>query len=119
MSTVTAAAPTETMFVRFVESNDHEGETWSWWLQVTGNAKEITKLAGLLDTGDEPWFVLHLTEIEPESAVDLLVRYADQGYYASHNKVVGTLACPDVLGDADDKLALLYKGGIRDLFTPA
>lgn len=113
---------TEMMFVRFHETNDHEGEAWTWWLQLDDNAAELDKLAALLDACEEasPYaddfpFVLALRHVEPTAFVDRMVRYADDGYYRSHNKVVGIFTCPDDLGEQAD---VLYKGGIRDLFRP-
>ena len=105
-----------TDFVRLNEYNDNEGEVWNWWLQVTGNEGQIGKLARLLD---EAWDTAQydldydLTpDLESERVVDVLVMYAEDGYYASHNKVVGTFTCPET----DDILQHLYKGGIRDFF---
>lgn len=109
------------LFVRFCEVNDHEGETWTWWLQLDGNKAQFDKLAVLLrnaaDNGDDMddlAYVLHLDSVEPEAVVDKLVEYAESGYYAAHNKVAGVFTCPDDPGGHCDKL---YKGGIRDLFV--
>lgn len=100
-------------FVQFTEINDHEGETWHFWLQLDGNEREITKLSDLLDeAAAEATFELDYTltgNIEPENVVDKLVQYADSGYMATHNKVTGKFTCPEVLGDNADNL---YKGGI-------
>lgn len=105
-------------FIRFEETNEHEGETWSWWLQVDGNDKEIAKLTILLDQveqdlGYELDYSVYLEDEEPEDVVDKLVEYADEGYGLSHNKVTGKFTCPDDLGEYADKL---YKGGINDFF---
>lgn len=106
----------ETVFVRFSEYNDHEGESWDWWLQLTGNEEEISKLAALLDeidNDDDPWHVLHMDDAEPESVVDKLAQYAGDGYYAAHNKVVGSFTCPPDLGEDAEAL---YKGAVRDFY---
>lgn len=108
-----------TDFVRLNEYNDNEGEVWNWWLQVTGNESQIGKLAALLngaqeDSEDYPDYELG-PYVEPERVVDVLVKYSEDGYYASHNKVVGTFTCPET----DDILQHLYKGGIRNLFDKA
>jgi hypothetical protein len=106
-------------FVRMHEVNEHEGECWDWWLQYTGNEDALSQLAAWLavanEDEDEPSYVLHLNDREPEPIVDKLVEYADGGYYSAHNKVVGTLDVSGGIVDADD-FDLLYKGGIRDLF---
>jgi hypothetical protein len=107
----------ETTFIRLHEYNDNEGESWNWWLQLTGNEGGIAELAGLLTTAldddDDPCYALHADDVEPESVVDKLVEYAESGYYATHNKVLGTFTCPADFGEA---LNDLYKGGIRDYF---
>lgn len=103
----------ELTFARFVESNDHEGETWTWWLQVDGNEQQLDRLRDLLASADvDEEYALRLDLVEPESVVDKLAAHADDGYYAGQNKVLGTFVCPDTLGDE-----VLYKGGIRDLFV--
>lgn len=109
----------ETMFfARLTEYNDNEGETWNWWLQLTDNEAEITRLADLLATvqsdDPDPSYALHRDDIEPEPIVDKLVQYADSGYFAAHNKVIGTFTCPADLGG--EGLDALYKGGVKDYF---
>lgn len=108
-----------TTYRRFIETNDSEGETWSWWLQVEGNELELDRLSGFLASFYDSDDVLHgvAEDVITGPEVDLLVRFADVGYYRSQNKVDGFLSLPDDLAAAfvDD----LYKGGIRDLFTVA
>ncbi|MDN5917946.1 MAG: hypothetical protein L0I76_23100 [Pseudonocardia sp.] len=110
----------ERMFVAMHETNDHEGETWTWFLQLDGNEAEIDKLARLLrdaEEGDDEFsYSLELSTREPEPIVDKIVAHAHTGYYASHNKVTGSFACPDDLGEYADEL---YKGGIRGFFLDA
>jgi hypothetical protein len=109
----------ELMFVRLHEINDWEGESWSWWLQLTGNEAEINKLEEILDvwapdwSPDDPPFLLHRSDVEPEVVVDKLVQYAAVNYYPLHNKITGVLTCPDDLGVNPE---LLYKGAIRTCF---
>lgn len=102
------------MFVRLVETNDWEGETWSWWLQVDGNEEALEALSVLLD--DEEWEeYLYLSGIVvPEADVDILIRHGGRGYYPDHIKVVGVLTLP-----VDFEVSGLYKGGIRDYFREA
>lgn len=104
-------------YFRFIEENEHEGATWNWWLRSGGNEAELDRLTDYLaaefEGDDEPQFMLAEVELsEPE--VDLLVRFADENYHMSHNKVDGRLVLPEVLDETfrDD----LYKGGIRDFF---
>lgn len=115
---------TDLKFVRFNETNDHEGETWTFWLQVDGNEAELDKLANLIcdlddaaEEHEEPEFYLadHREETLSEEHVDVLVKHAGgTTYMAAHTKVVGTFTCPDELGDGG---RVLYKGQIRKLFT--
>lgn len=105
-------------FVRFHEYNDHEGEGWNWWLQLTGNEDEISKFAELLLEEERKRdydlsYTLHPEDVEPEPVVDILVRYAKAGYNDSDNKVTGKFECPDDLGEDADRL---YKGGVNSFF---
>lgn len=119
-----------TTFRRFVETNDHEGETWNFWLQVDGNKNtldllgdQLGKLQKLID-----WpFVLTAEQLE-EREVDLLIRFGESGYMNQHNKVNGACWLPAVFattdftslvyGEVTDEVTdLLYKGGIQKLFT--
>lgn len=110
-------------FVKFEEENDHEGETWTFWLQLDDNHEQLDKLAGLIEEykqaqGSDEYQLdtkVRLTEEE----VDTLVAYAGSGYMRYHHKLVGVLTVPDGLL-ADDEygknLDGLYKGGIKKLF---
>jgi hypothetical protein len=106
-----------TTFTLFRETNDHEGESWTFWLQRDGNEDALLALGELIAadeaeaTYDYP-YKLDLTQTLPEKAVDLLCRYAEDGYYAAHNRVTGTLTIPASF-DVDNHL---YKGGIMELF---
>lgn len=113
-------------FVPFTEENDWEGETWRFWLQLTGNETEIEKLANLLikqSTGEdgeqqEIGYSLDLSDVLEESQVQLLVDHAaGTSYLTSENKVTGTFTCPDEpdeTADPDDDP--FYKGRITELF---
>lgn len=103
-----------TQFVEFTEYNDHEGETWAFWLQVNGNEDELNKFAEQLDEEDlEEQFSLNDTTLD-EHDVDVLVKHGGGGYMNNHTKVTGVfrlVSYDDIL--LDD---VLYKGGIRDFF---
>lgn len=119
-----------TTYRRFVETNDNEGETWNFWLQVDGNmtaldilGDQLGKLQALID-----WpFVLTADQAD-DREVDLLMKFGDSGYMNEHNKVDGSLSLPKIFtstdftgvgyGDVTDEVTgLLYKGGIEKLFT--
>lgn len=99
---------------RLIESNDNEGETWSWWLQADGNETALKRLQdACLQFGDD---MFELTEdLVHEAEVDILVRYTDGGYYSAHNKVDGALFLPK-FGDYAAFWDQMYKGGIQSLF---
>lgn len=103
-------------FARLIETNEHEAATWNFWLQVNGNEDGLDRLADFLETDDdEPHYVLTQDELtEPE--VDLLVRFADENYMMTHNKVVGVLVLPDGLADEEPD-HWFYKGQIEKLFV--
>lgn len=108
-------------FVPFTEENDWEGETWRFWLQLTGNEAELEKLATLLikqsTDEDGEWretpYSLDLNDVLEESQVQLLIDHAGGSYMASETKVTGTFTCPEEPDENDDPF---YKGGIRKLF---
>ncbi|WP_327139401.1 hypothetical protein [Nocardia sp. NBC_01327] len=119
-----------TTYRRFIETNDHEGETWNFWLQVDGNMTALAILGDQLDKlkalMDWPFDLTSEQLDEPE--VDLLIRFGESGYMNQHNKINGSLRLPAILacgnftgvtyGDLTDEVTdLLYKGGIEKLFT--
>ena len=103
----------ETLFLQFTETNDHEGETWHYWLQIDGNELNIDQFRELVDALDDEQYELTVN-IEPESVVDKLVQFADSGYGRTHSKVTGVFTCPDDLGEYGDSL---YKGGVSKFFA--
>lgn len=102
-------------FVKFVEHNDWEGETWVFWLQQNGNEDDLAKLAELIGDDSED-YELDQNAVLSERDVDVLVKHGNVGasYLDAHTKVTGVLVLPD---DLADDLDALYKGGLRDLFA--
>lgn len=107
-------------FIKFKESNGHEGEDWYFFLQFDGNEEELKKLEQKLDELDllESWgdtsFRFNMNQI-PESEVDILIKHSPEGYMSIFNKVTGKLSVPE-WNDEEDALEALYKGGIERLF---
>jgi hypothetical protein len=105
-------------FVKLTENNEHEGETWHFYIPYEGNEEAIGQLfeaIALLDQDVDEEHSLDMTPI-PEVEVDILVKHADTGYMANHNKLTGVLTLPD---DFDEKMAdeyadPLYKGSIKE-----
>lgn len=99
-------------FIKFTENNDHEGETWYFWLQIDGNREELSKLAEFLDEmGVSDYYTLEWNEWD-EAFVDFAVQEGGWGYMNNHNKVTGKFIMPEDEADED----WLYKGGIEDYF---
>lgn len=104
-------------FVKFTETNDHEGEEWIFFLQVDGNGEELAKLEEMIESwedesGCDADYQLGSDDEIPESEVDACVKHSTSGYMRAFNKVVGVFTNP-VEDDLDD---LFYKGGIQDHF---
>lgn len=114
-------------FVKFTEYNDHEGESWNFWLQFDGNEQQIDKLLSLLKEfdGRDDCYELDLKTVD-ESEVDILVKHTGSGYYPYNNKVVGEFFCPtietELLKDEFEDQAFewlddnFYKGRIKEMF---
>lgn len=104
-------------FVPLVEHNDHEGETWTQWLQVEGNEDQLEYLYTALFRLDEAEdsYQLDLDDRESEEVVDRMVARARCGYTWSDSKVTGRLSLPNIttLEELND---VLYKGNIEDYF---
>jgi len=104
---------TNKTYVKFTEENDHEGETWTFWLPVEGNEHALAAFAEwLADQGPRVEdYNLELEARESEERVAALVEHGGSGYMAYHTKVSGLMSSPP---DNPDRL---YKGGIRGLFA--
>lgn len=109
-------------FIKFTENNDHEGETWYFWLQWDGNEAQLKELQSWLGTFDDggEWYDLDM-ELVDERDVDALVKHGGQGYMNYHNKVTGRFTCPPVTSEdedaGDDWLSNnFYKGDIARHF---
>lgn len=109
-------------FVELTEYNDHEGETWSFWLQLDNNEAELKKLADLLeDEMYEEQLSLSMTPT-PEDEVDILVKHSRGNYMCDHSKITGEFTMPEIPEgyDYDDQsefyIEYFYKGGIKDSF---
>lgn len=109
-----------TSFTLFRESNDHEGESWTFWLQRDGNEDALSFLAGELEAAEKQFkwdfpYKLELDATLDEHDVDVLCEYGGQGYMDYHNKIVGKLVIPEDFTAAGDD-DFLYKGGVSHLF---
>lgn len=115
------------LFVKFTEINDHEGETWVFFLELSGNQVYLGALATLIDdvqneNGGNIEFELDLVNLVEEDAVDVLVKYSPEGYMPTFNKVVGRMKLPSRSELVEEyehgpEFNGLYKGGIVKLFS--
>jgi hypothetical protein len=100
-------------FVPFIENNDHEGETWRFWLQQDHNEYQLEVLQGIL--GDNEEFSLDITGAVDESIVDTLIEYSQEGYMPLENKVTGKFKAPK-LAEGEFPSDHFYKGNIERFF---
>jgi len=105
-----------TTYVRFIEHNDWEGESWNFYLQVEGNENALLRLEEMLPADNED-YELDLTVPYTKKLVKTLVKHSRTGYMRYHNRVDGVLDI-DLLDSIDweDGPAPFYKGGIKDFF---
>lgn len=101
-------------FISLTENNDHEGETWRYWLQLDGNEEHLEHLRAAIAGADEEetYELAAADDAVPESEVDVLVKHTGCGYTTYENKVTGVLTVGD-----DFDIDALYKGGASSYFT--
>ena len=106
-------------WTRFVENNEGEGETWTFWIRTEGNESELARLAEIVDSlvdVDEQFAVLDPVDISYDQ-IDALVTYGGEGYMRLHTKLPGRLRLPDEAPKTGaypegDWFPFFYKGGI-------
>lgn len=114
--------PNVRQYAVLTENCEWEGETWQFYIPLTGNEDSLAGLLGAVrrlnsrfPSADEP-FELDLTPIS-EGEVDTLVKQGgDTTYMAAHNKLEGRLVLTDeVLAElAGGSMDPLYKGRIAE-----
>lgn len=107
------------LFIPFVEENEHEGESWTFWLQYNGNETELIGLAEQLHEDRfevEPAYSLDLSDVEDEEVVERMCLRARMGYNPSDMMVRGKFTCPDIPPTTEALDDLFYKGRITDHF---
>lgn len=118
MNDAITAVPEESgnVYMQLAEVNEHEGETWYFYIPVQGNEVALEQLRAKFtewDSGDDPEFYL-AEELFTETEVDILVKHGDEGYMAYHNKLAGILP-EDVVQGLQEDDGKLYKGNISRL----
>lgn len=101
------------LFTQMVENNQHEGEEWSFWLQVDGNETALADLQDAIEKAGEEETYDFTGKTIYEHEVDTLISHGNfgYGYMAQHHKVSGIIKVVDEF-DVDD----LYKGNIDRFF---
>lgn len=110
-------------FVPLIETNDHEGERWIWWIKFDGNAEALELIESAIDRFDmSEEFDLRWDSVTSEDLE--LLEWTNQffhGYCDQHNRVDGKLnleKLTDALdGEWEDVSEVLYKGGIQSYVT--
>lgn len=109
-----------TEYVKFTERNDHEGETWVFWLRLEGNEAQLERLAELVELygpeDEDSGFELSLETRLDAHDVGVLVTHGGGGYMPYHTKVDGRLVVPEESIEGEALTHVLYKGGIKMLF---
>jgi hypothetical protein len=109
-------------YVEFLEINDWEGESWSFFIPLEGNEHQLDLLETyLVDQENVKFdFPYSLGGIPiPEFEVDILVKHSDVGYMPRYNKLSGKLDANSLLEQLEqfelgDMMKFpLYKGGIK------
>lgn len=96
-----------------VETNEHEGEHWSFWLQLDGNEAAIEGLIFLIQ-GEDLEDQYEFTGVQADDwEVDVLTNKGNfgYGYMSQHHKVEGKLKLPNGFQVND-----IYKGKIEKFF---
>jgi hypothetical protein len=98
------------LYVCLTENNEHEGESWNFYIKLNGNEYELNKLERLIEYHDKT-YLYELTLYSPilENEVETIIKHTDHGYMAYNNLIDEYINLPSGF-DIDD----LYKGGIRD-----
>jgi len=101
-------------FIKFTESNQHEGERWHFYVPYHGNEEAVEKIKRYIAEKEEELDYIYYfsDELIDEHEVDILVKHTDSGYMDQHNKLEGKLVVPEDVGDINE---LLYKAGIKTL----
>lgn len=97
-----------TTYAEFVENNDCEGETWSFFIPIEGNEEELKTLAFFVEDSET-----YELRIDPSSVsiVEYLVSRDEGGYMSRYNRLEGKLILPETYDPEEGDV--FYKGGIE------
>lgn len=110
-------------FVRFVEENDYEGETWTFLIEKPGNGESLAHLEVVanseVDHGESN-FILYPDDAITEAEAETLVKYAKgQGYMPAFTICRGNLNFTAEQAAGDEVYDWLHKGGIKSFIVSA
>ena len=101
-------------YIKWTEHNDHEGESWSWFIPLEGNEADYEKAKNLLSTAPEyaqDCYEISIVERDLQSLKNEISE-ADGGYMADKQWADGFGELPDSIDwESDDPF---YKGQIFD-----
>lgn len=100
-------------YAQLLEHNQHEGETWCYWLQMDGNEVAIDTLVDLIEEEELEDEYEFTGIIAYDFEVEVLLRLGNfgYGYMSQHHKFEGKLEFPNGFQVND-----IYKGRIEDFF---
>lgn len=100
-------------FTQMVETNEHEGESWCYWLQLDGNQVAIDELIGLIEEEELEEQYEFTGVLADLWEVDVLADKGNfgYGYCNQHSKIEGEFEMPPNFR-VDD----IYKGQIEKFF---
>lgn len=100
-----------TRFVQMIEHNQHEGESWCFWIQLDGNEEAIENLIKLIEEEglEDEYEFTGVTAYEFD--VDVVVNLGNfgYGYMSQHHKIAGILEFPEGF-EVDN----IYKGNLDE-----
>lgn len=99
--------------VAFIEENDWEGETWSFYISLEGNEDAIERLADLVADLEQ----FDVSDPMSRDDAEVLCRHSKTGYMDFHTQCLDLQLDIDSLEEHCESSSaedILYKGGIEE-----
>ena len=101
----------ETNWYKFTEHNDHEGETWHFFVKLT--TEEFWHITNLIESDEEFYLSDSFSiseKIYEDAVIDVLVAESDEGYMPTYNKTYRPYASEILELTAEAADMAWYKG---------
>ena len=110
-------------YIGFKEENDHEGETWRFYLHLEGNEAAVELLErAITSQGEDSVYTIFQKDFSEKEVDRLCAQSYQPGYMAPHTKLEGRLILPDCFHsaviDINEIFNALYKGGLVGCMLP-